>query len=216
MAGQLVVHVPGAEGWSEVLEANAVCGESLRAIARGRARGQARPPEREACNQNANDINVFRARACAIARGLSSQSALHQTEAEVTTPLIPPVDMARRVPLPKTSSGLDRRHVRHQASSPDLTHSATDTPLAVISQPSRVADPGEGIGPDELGLAARNPACRSRRCARTSRHGAALPAHPLRHPVVDPATWRLEVAGSSSSRCPCPSKTSARVRRHPR
>ena len=80
-------------------------------------------------------------------------------------------------------------------SSPDLTNSATDTPLAAISQPSRVADPGEAIGPDELGLAARN-------------HGMPLEAmrwdvtplglhYLLTHydiPFVDPATWRLEVA----------------------
>ena len=53
-------------------------------------------------------------------------------------------------------------------SSPDLTDSATDTPLAVISQPSRVADPGEAIGPDELGLAARNHGMPLERCAGTS------------------------------------------------
>ena len=81
-------------------------------------------------------------------------------------------------------------------SSPDLTKSATATPLAVISQPSRVADPGEAIGLDELGLAARN-------------HGMPLEAmrwdvtplglhYLLTHydiPFVDPATWRLEVTG---------------------
>ncbi len=51
-----------------------LCGELARD--RARARGQARPPEREACNQNANDISSFDvARACAIARKLSAQIA---------------------------------------------------------------------------------------------------------------------------------------------
>ncbi len=70
------------------------------------------------------------------------------------------------------------------------------TPLGVISQPSRVAEPDEGIGVDELGLAARN-------------HG--LPLEALRYdvtplglhyllihydiPEVDPATWRLDLTG---------------------
>jgi sulfane dehydrogenase subunit SoxC len=69
-------------------------------------------------------------------------------------------------------------------------------PLDVISEPSRVAGTDEGIGPDELGLAARN-------------HGMPLEAmrwdvtpigmhYLLTHydiPYVDDRTWRLEVSG---------------------
>src|SRR6476659_7190264 len=66
-----------------------------------------------------------------------------------------------------------------------------------VSQPSRVAGPDEGVGLDELGLAARN-------------HG--MPLELMRHdltplgahyllthydiPQVDPATYRLEVGGA--------------------
>ena len=54
----------------------AFCAESLRAIAHARARGQARPPEREACNQNANDISSFpRARGRARSRGAPHRSS---------------------------------------------------------------------------------------------------------------------------------------------
>jgi DMSO/TMAO reductase YedYZ molybdopterin-dependent catalytic subunit len=68
--------------------------------------------------------------------------------------------------------------------------------LVDVSAPGRVAGPGEGIGVDELALAARN-------------HG--LPLEALRYevtplglhcllihcniPVLDPATWRLRVGG---------------------
>jgi DMSO/TMAO reductase YedYZ molybdopterin-dependent catalytic subunit len=70
------------------------------------------------------------------------------------------------------------------------------TSLSDISLPSRVADDGEGVGFDELGLAARN-------------HG--MPLELMRHdvtplgahyllthydiPAADPDTWRLEVDG---------------------
>lgn len=71
-----------------------------------------------------------------------------------------------------------------------------DRPLDLISVPSRVAAPDEGVGPDELGLAARN-------------HGMPLEAmrwdvtpiglhYLLTHydiPVVDDRSWRLEVSG---------------------
>lgn len=70
------------------------------------------------------------------------------------------------------------------------------TDLTIFSRPSRVADEAEGIGPDELGLAARN-------------HGMPLEAmrwdvtpvglhYLLTHydiPAVDPVDWRLELAG---------------------
>jgi sulfane dehydrogenase subunit SoxC len=69
-------------------------------------------------------------------------------------------------------------------------------PLDPISEPSRVADLSEGIGPDELGLAARN-------------HGMLLEAmrwdvtpiglhYLLTHfdiPAVDDQAWRLDVSG---------------------
>jgi sulfane dehydrogenase subunit SoxC len=69
-------------------------------------------------------------------------------------------------------------------------------PLETISEPSRVAAPDEGIGTDELGLAARN-------------HGMPLEAmrwdvtpiglhYLLTHfdiPAVDAQQWRLEVSG---------------------
>ncbi len=71
------------------------------------------------------------------------------------------------------------------------------TPLSRHSTPSRIAEPAEGIGLDELALAARN-------------HGMPLEAmrwdltppgmhYLLTHydvPYVDPATWQLRVAGS--------------------
>lgn len=76
------------------------------------------------------------------------------------------------------------------------TDTETDTPLTAISQPSRVADQGEAIGNDELGLAARN-------------HGMPLEAmrwdvtplglhYLLTHydiPFVDAASWHLEIGG---------------------
>jgi len=68
--------------------------------------------------------------------------------------------------------------------------------IADVSLPSRVAEPEEGIGFDELGLAARN-------------HG--MPLELMRHdvtplgahyllthydiPAADAATWQLEIAG---------------------
>ena len=69
-------------------------------------------------------------------------------------------------------------------------------PLDTISEPSRVAVDDEGIGPDELGLAARN-------------HGMPLEAmrwdvtpvgmhYLLTHydiPAVDDTSWRLDVSG---------------------
>ena len=70
-------------------------------------------------------------------------------------------------------------------------------PTVPPSAPSRVAEPGEGIGLDELALATRN-------------HG--LPLEALRYdvtppglhyvlvhydiPAIDPATWRLEIIGA--------------------
>jgi sulfane dehydrogenase subunit SoxC len=74
---------------------------------------------------------------------------------------------------------------------PDAAH-----PLETISEPSRVAADEEGIGPDELGLAARN-------------HGMPLEAmrwdvtpigmhYLLTHfdiPAVDDGSWRLDVSG---------------------
>jgi len=76
-----------------------------------------------------------------------------------------------------------------------MTTDAT-RPLDAISEPSRVADPEEGIGPDELGLAARN-------------HGMLLEAmrwdvtpiglhYLLTHfdiPAVDVQSWRLDLSG---------------------
>ena len=54
----------------------AFCGESLRAIATRARVARARPPEREACNQNANNISSFpRARGRARSRGCSAQIA---------------------------------------------------------------------------------------------------------------------------------------------
>jgi sulfane dehydrogenase subunit SoxC len=74
------------------------------------------------------------------------------------------------------------------------------TALRALSEPGRVAAPGEGIGLDELGLAARN-------------HGVLLEA--LRHdvtppglhyllthydvPFLDPGEWRLTVRGAVRS-----------------
>ncbi len=73
----------------------------------------------------------------------------------------------------------------------------TDLEPAIPSGPARVAEPGEGIGLDELALATRN-------------HG--LPLEALRYdvtppglhyvlvhydiPAVDPAGWRLEISGA--------------------
>ncbi len=74
---------------------------------------------------------------------------------------------------------------------------STDLEPALPSVQARVAQPGEGIGLDELALATRN-------------HG--LPLEALRYdvtppglhyvlvhydiPAIDPATWRLEIAGA--------------------
>lgn len=77
------------------------------------------------------------------------------------------------------------------------TSASADLGLALPSAPSRIADPDEGIGLDELALATRN-------------HG--LPMEALRYdvtppglhyvlvhfdiPAVDPETWRLEIGGA--------------------
>ncbi|MGZ6784158.1 MAG: sulfite oxidase [Nocardioidaceae bacterium] len=80
--------------------------------------------------------------------------------------------------------------------STDAMSSTTDGPLTAISEPSRVADETEAIGPDELGLAARN-------------HGMPLEAmrwdvtplglhYLLTHfdiPFLAAESWRLEVGG---------------------
>ena len=74
---------------------------------------------------------------------------------------------------------------------------STDLELTLPSAPARVAEPGEGIGMDELALATRN-------------HG--LPLEALRYdvtppglhyvlvhydiPAIDPTSWRLEIAGA--------------------
>jgi sulfane dehydrogenase subunit SoxC len=76
------------------------------------------------------------------------------------------------------------------------TIETTSDTLSHVSLPSRVADPGEAVGLDELGLATRN-------------HG--MPLELMRHdvtplgshyllihydiPAVDLATWRLDVTG---------------------
>jgi sulfane dehydrogenase subunit SoxC len=78
----------------------------------------------------------------------------------------------------------------------DSMDSDAARPLETISEPSRVAVDDEGIGPDELGLAARN-------------HGMPLEAmrwdvtpiglhYLLTHydiPAVDDTSWRLDVSG---------------------
>ncbi len=77
-----------------------------------------------------------------------------------------------------------------------MTTTEDATGLEAISEPSRVADEGEAIGPDELGLAARN-------------HGMPLEGmrwdvtpvgmhYLLTHydiPWIDPTSWRLAIGG---------------------
>ena len=71
------------------------------------------------------------------------------------------------------------------------------TDLRGVSEPARVAAADEGISAEELAARRAQPRPAAGGAALRRHPGrAALPAHPLRHPGVDPARWRLRVGGA--------------------